>query len=62
MPYLQFSLADFHSGVRDMSKKMKKRMRKMVRAKGEKSLDDIVHFYGSQTRSGVKDSTDDDDD
>jgi sulfide dehydrogenase cytochrome subunit len=59
MPYLQFSLADFHSGDREMSKKMKKRMQKMVRAKGKKSLDDIVHFYGSQTRSGVKGSTDD---
>jgi sulfide dehydrogenase cytochrome subunit len=48
MPYLQFSLADFKSGKREMGKKMKKRLKKMVRKYGEDSLDDIVHFYGSQ--------------
>jgi sulfide dehydrogenase cytochrome subunit len=49
MPYLQFSLADFQAGHRKMSKKMKKRLEKMLQAHGEKSLEDIVHFYSSQT-------------
>ncbi len=49
MPYLQFTLTDFHAGVRDMPRKMKKRMKKMVKKEGEKSLDELVHFYGSLT-------------
>ena len=48
MPYLQFSLDDFHSGKREMSKKMKKRLRKMLKKHGEDSLENIIHFYGSQ--------------
>ena len=51
MPYLQFSLADFHSGDRHMPKKMKRRLQKMIKANGEESLEAIVHFYGSQTQS-----------
>lgn len=50
LPYLQFSLADFHSGERDMSKKMRKRMEKMVKKQGEGSLEDVAHFYASQTK------------
>ena len=49
MPYLQFSLADFQAGVRDMPRKMKKRMKIMVKKEGEESLDELVHFYGSLT-------------
>jgi len=48
MPYLQFSLVDFHTGVRRMPRKMKQRLQKMVKHHGENSLDDIVHFYASQ--------------
>jgi sulfide dehydrogenase cytochrome subunit len=50
LPYLQFSLADFHGGERDMSKKMRKRMEKMVKKQGEGSLEDIAHFYASQNK------------
>jgi sulfide dehydrogenase cytochrome subunit len=49
LPYLQFSLADFQAGNRSMTKKMKKRMEKMVKAHGEASLDNVAHFYSSQT-------------
>lgn len=49
MPYLQFNLADFQAGTRDMPKKMKKRLQKMIKAHGEASLEDLTHFYGSQT-------------
>jgi len=48
MPYLQFSLADFHAGKREMGKKMRRRLKKMVKKHGKDSLEDIVHFYGSK--------------
>ena len=54
MPYLQFSLNDYYTGVRKMPKKMKKRMVKMVIKYGDESLDDLVHFYGSQIKAQVK--------
>jgi len=47
MPYLQFSMADYQSGKREMPKKMKSKVEKMVKDKGEGSLDEVVHFYGS---------------
>ena len=59
MPYLQFSLADFQARVRNQPRKMKRRLRKMVQAYGEGSLDDIVHFYGSQTKFYQHDDDDD---
>ena len=49
MPYLRFNIADFHAEVREMPKKMKKRMEKMVKIHGEDSLEALIHFYGSQT-------------
>lgn len=48
LPYLQYSMADFHSERRSMSKKMAKRMKKMVEDHGESSLDDVSHYYASQ--------------
>ena len=48
MPYLQFSLADFQAGSRDMPRRMQKRLQKMVQKYGEESLDDLKNFYGSQ--------------
>lgn len=50
LPYLQFSLADYHSSQREPTKKMGKRLSKMVKEAGEGSLDDIAHFYASQTK------------
>ena len=47
MPYLQFSMADYQNGKREMTKKMKKKVKKMVKAKGEGSIEDVIHFYGS---------------
>lgn len=48
MPYLTFSLEDFNSGARNMPKKMKRKLEKMVEKEGAEGLDSIVHFYGSQ--------------
>ncbi len=43
-PYLKYSLMDTKSGVRDMPKKMKKK----VDALSEADIDALVHFYASQ--------------
>jgi sulfide dehydrogenase cytochrome subunit len=49
MPYLRFNLTDFHANMREMPKKMKNRMEKMVKIHGKESLEVIIHFYGSLT-------------
>jgi len=54
LPYLQFSLADFQAGKREMTKKMKGRLEKMLKVYGEGSLDEIAHFYAGQTKMPAK--------
>jgi sulfide dehydrogenase cytochrome subunit len=48
MPYLEYSLQDYHNGRREMTKKMKKKLDSMVKKEGDQSIEDIIHFYGSQ--------------
>ncbi|MEY3219278.1 MAG: hypothetical protein RIT27_635 [Pseudomonadota bacterium] len=48
LPYLQFQLADFHAEKREMPKKMAKKLKSMVKDGGDKSLDEVAHFYASQ--------------
>ena len=48
MPYLQFTMADFLSGKREMTKKMKKKVQKLVKSKGEKGLHALLNYYASQ--------------
>jgi len=48
MPYLKISLSEFMTTDRPSPTKMKKRMEYMVHFHGEESLEDLVHFYGSQ--------------
>jgi len=48
LPYLQFQLADFQAKKREMPKKMAKKLESMVKDNGDKSLDEIAHFYASQ--------------
>jgi sulfide dehydrogenase cytochrome subunit len=47
LPYLQFAMADFTSGAREMPKKMKSQVEK-AQAKDPKALDALLHFYASQ--------------
>lgn len=47
-PYLRHSFADFQAGHRDMPKKMKKRMQKMLKKHGKDSIENVIHFYISQ--------------
>ncbi len=42
--YLQYALADFVDGKRDMPKKMKKQIKKM-RKKDKDALEKLVHYY-----------------
>ncbi len=48
MPYLTFSMEDFTSGVREMPKKMKSKLDKMVEKEGQAGIESVIHFYGSQ--------------
>jgi sulfide dehydrogenase cytochrome subunit len=48
IPYLRLTLDDFHTGIRELPKRVLKVMQTMVEIEGEKSLDDLVHFYASQ--------------
>lgn len=48
MPYLHYSMEDFQSGAREMPKKMKKRMEKMVKKEGDTSVENVIHYYGSR--------------
>ena len=48
MPYLHYSMADFHSGTRGMPKKMKSRLKEVMETAGEDGLADIINYYASQ--------------
>lgn len=47
-PYLEFSVADFQSGAREMPKKMKKKVDDLLENEGPDAMGDLVHFYASQ--------------
>ena len=46
--YLQYSLDDFHAGMRGMPKKMKSRLEDVVESTGKEGLHDLIHYYASQ--------------
>lgn len=48
MPYLHNTLADYRSGDRLAGKKMMKKLDAMLDAHGEKGLDALINYYGSQ--------------
>ena len=48
MDYLTFTMDDFMSGKREMTKKMKKKVDKLSKDKGDAAFEDLIHFYGSQ--------------
>ncbi len=45
IPYLEYTMADFSSGDREMPKKMKKQMEKMHEAHGDAAIADLIQFY-----------------
>ena len=44
LPYLQHSMADYQSGHREMTKKMKKQVKKL----SAEEIDAVLHFFASQ--------------
>lgn len=47
-PYLRWSMDDFMSDKREMTKKMRKKVTKMLEDHGDESIDQLLHFYASQ--------------
>ncbi len=48
IPFLQYTMADFASGDRDMPKKMKKQMEEAHAASGDDAMRDLIQFYANQ--------------
>ena len=48
MHYLKSTMADYISGKREMTKKMKKRVMKLHSARGDAAFDELMHYYASQ--------------
>ena len=48
IPYLQYTMADFASGDREMPKKMKKQMEEAHEAAGDEAMRDLIQFYANQ--------------
>lgn len=48
VPYLEYTMADFASGDRDMPKKMKKQMEEAHTASGDDAVRDLIQFYANQ--------------
>lgn len=48
MLYLKYSMEDFKDGHREVPKKMKKQVGKMLEQHGSGSIEAVINFYGSQ--------------
>lgn len=46
-PYLQYTMADFMSGKREMPKKMKKKVEKMQKKQGDAAMTALFNYYSS---------------
>jgi len=47
MPYLEYSLADYHSGAAKPPKKMAKKLKKLHKKEGAAGIEKLIHYYGS---------------
>jgi sulfide dehydrogenase cytochrome subunit len=47
-PYLRFTMADYLSGKREMSKKMAKKVEKMHKKDGDAGVDALIQYYSSK--------------
>lgn len=48
--YLNYTLEDFNKGHREMPKKMSEKMDAMQESLGDSALDQLAHFYASQSK------------
>ncbi len=49
-PYVGWTLADFKSGDREATKKMKKQLSKMLEREGSAGIDALLNYYASQQK------------
>ncbi len=49
-PYVSWTLADYRAGDREASKKMKKKMGKMLDREGSKGIAALINYYASQQK------------
>ena len=49
-PWVKWSIDDFRAGHREMPKKMKKQMEKMLSKEGTASIDALLNYYASQQK------------
>jgi sulfide dehydrogenase cytochrome subunit len=47
LPYLQFSLADFLDGSRQMEKRQKQKFDKLITEQGKEAFQPILHYYAN---------------
>ena len=45
VPYLEYTMADFKAGDREMTKKMKKKVNQLMKKEGDAGFDALFHFY-----------------
>ncbi len=48
LPYLHYTMDDFISGKREMSKKMKKKVEQLQSKGGDEAVNALLEYYGSQ--------------
>ncbi|MDX1812448.1 MAG: c-type cytochrome [Gammaproteobacteria bacterium] len=46
--YLQYTLGDFKAGEREIPKKMKKKLKKLLKSHGDEGVQALIEFYSSQ--------------
>ncbi len=46
--YLRFTMTDFVDGDREMTKKMKRKVKKLRKEAGDDGIEQLIHFYGSR--------------
>jgi sulfide dehydrogenase cytochrome subunit len=47
-PYLHATMTDFTSGAREMPKKMKKKVEKLMKKEGDDGMKALMNYYASQ--------------
>jgi sulfide dehydrogenase cytochrome subunit len=52
VPYLKYTMADFKAGDREMTKKMKKQVEKLLKKEGDDGVDALMSFYASNKARG----------
>ena len=52
VPYLRYTMTDFLAGDREMTKKMKKQVEKLLKKEGDGGIDALMNYYASNKARG----------